>query len=127
MMSLTPKSKGPISQTQDDFINSMTFASSNKNCECDDCGDICELPVSIAEAVETFHRNRLIHETNYQQRDLVVRESGVSIWKMTLPPGAEPLRELGGQHRLLLVSRIPKVGGMHGQLLSFSYFAFLSH
>ncbi len=93
-----------------EFLTSMTFAHFGDSCECDECETgIGEKPLSIVEAVETYKKNRLMHVTNYQQRELVLRESGVSIWKMTLPPGAEPLRELGGQHRVIFISEFPEV------------------
>ena len=109
IMSSTSDRKSPASP-QDDFLTSMTFANSTANCDCDECGTgICEVPVPILQAVETYKRNRMMHITNYQQRELILRESGVSIWKMTLPPGAEPLRELGGQHRIILITHFPEV------------------
>ena len=45
-----------------------------------------------------------------QERVLLSRYDGVSLWKWMLPPGASPLVEYGNSHRFVLVDRIPSVG-----------------
>ena len=103
---------------KDRFIASMTFASHFGACDCDECevpttnGGI---PTSIQEAVQFHKRQRLLHDTIAatvtQKRSLVARSmNNVSIWHLTLPPGSEPLTELGGSHRIVVVDSMPKVG-----------------
>ncbi len=48
-----------------------------------------------------------------QQRELVKRESGVSVWKLVLPRyngrGADPIVEYRNSHRILFAKKVPEV------------------
>jgi len=86
----------------------MTFTNVN-NCDCDECGISEVLPKPISDAVKDHKRKKLLESVANQERELVVREGGVSIWKLAMPPGAEPLTEFGSSHRIILVSQFPEV------------------
>lgn len=46
----------------------------------------------------------------FQERSLVARDnigSGISIWKLVLPPGSEPLIEFGNSNRIVVVDSMP--------------------
>mmetsp|Transcript_35977 Transcript_35977/g.52730 ORF Transcript_35977/g.52730 Transcript_35977/m.52730 type:complete len:307 (-) Transcript_35977:433-1353(-) len=107
--------------TTSSFLSSMTFASM-RDCECDECDAACgmnfaSLPSSIAEAI-TRHKKRLKLQDDVdeeekkkkeQERSLVCRSrEGISVWKWTLPMGAEPLIEYGNSHRIVFVEDIAK-------------------
>jgi hypothetical protein len=38
-----------------------------------------------------------------------MRDGGISIWKIEMPPGAQPLTEFGYSHRFIFVKTLPKV------------------
>jgi hypothetical protein len=93
----------------DPFMSSMTFASSGAQlrCDCDDCGAI---PEDILALVRK--RRREIVESSplkrTQERKLLRRDNGISVWNLTMPLGAEPLVEFGSSHRLVWVKRLPE-------------------
>lgn len=101
----------------DRFVESMTFAHFGA-CDCDECevpmrGSNNNIPTSIQEALQSHKRQRLLNDTIAatitQKRTLVSRASNqVSIWKLLLPPGSEPLTEFGGSHRIVVVDSKPK-------------------
>lgn len=98
---------------KDRFIASMTFASHFGACDCDECEIPTTAPTSIQEAVQLHKRQRLLYDTIAatvtQKRSLVARSmSNISIWHLTLPPGTEPLTELGGSHRIVVIDSMPK-------------------
>lgn len=85
------------------------------SCDCDECGTCqAKIPPSIAQAVIEHRRSKLFFLENaptFQERTLVARDgsgSGVSIWKLVLPPGSEPLTEFGNSHRIIFVESMPK-------------------
>mmetsp|Transcript_3860 Transcript_3860/g.4464 ORF Transcript_3860/g.4464 Transcript_3860/m.4464 type:complete len:271 (-) Transcript_3860:388-1200(-) len=95
------------------FMASMTFTSMFGNCDCDECDGCPEpssetVPPDIKAAVKDYKRQRVTSAS--QERILTFRDnaSGISIWEIVMPPGAEPLTELGGSHRFVLVTHLPK-------------------
>jgi hypothetical protein len=93
----------------DPFMSSMTFASSGaqRQCDCDDCEVI---PEHIMAAVRKRRRERVESRPlkRTQERKLLRRDNGISIWNLTMPLGAEPLVEFGSSHRLVWVQRLPE-------------------
>jgi hypothetical protein len=91
------------------FMSSMTFASSGaqRQCDCDDCEVI---PEDIMAAVRKRRRqmveSRPLKRT--QERKLLRRDNGISVWNLTMPLDAEPLVEFGSSHRLVWVKRLPE-------------------
>ena len=97
------------------FLSTMTFATlggSSNNCDCDECGLTCVMPKDISEAVEEHKRQMLLYNNVSsiicQERSLIFRHEGLSIWKLVLPPGANPLTEYGNSHRFVLVDYMPE-------------------
>jgi hypothetical protein len=91
------------------FSSSMTFASSGakRQCDCDDCGAI---PEDIMAAVRK-RRRQMVESSplkRTQERKLLRRDRGVSVWNLTMPLDAEPLIEFGSSHRLVWVKRLPE-------------------
>ena len=70
-----------------EFLASMTFANGNNDlgCDCDECG--VPLPAPIREAVRKRKRElletRILFST--QERSLISRQDGISIWKKVIP------------------------------------------
>jgi len=113
-----------------DFVASMTFASRKQynDCDCDDCG--LKLPLSIQEAVKRARTNiaSLNPSTSLsslssfaniiakQTRSLIANTSSgdIFVWKVVMPPGAEPLIEYGSSDRIIFVYKLPK----HANILS---------
>ncbi len=88
----------------------MTFAKMGQElCDCDECGP---LSIEISSAVAEHKRQKMLlndfSKTIVQERSLVKRHDGLSIWKLVLPPGADPLREYGSSHRIIFVERFPR-------------------
>jgi len=133
-MSSNSKNKRENSKL-DDFVSSMTFASSFGYgfcyCSDDECGRCPDkLPGPIAEAVRNYKRSRtgsspftsmsndgssefaipLIFSSSKprQERQLIARHEGISFWKLTMPQDAEPLIEYGSSHRLVYVKQLPR-------------------
>jgi len=84
----------------DPFLDSMTFAfgmPEGRGCDCDECGlDTGSMvPVSVANAVREHKRLKLmkVPVRRTQERVLVTRESGISVWELVMPLDAEPLIE----------------------------------
>ncbi|KAG7371342.1 hypothetical protein IV203_019912 [Nitzschia inconspicua] len=96
--------------TNDDFLQSMTFATAGehiRSCDCDECGNI---PLSILAALRERKRQRL--ETGpmkrTQHRELIQRYgTGVSVYRITMTSGASPLVEFGNSHRVVWIQRKP--------------------
>ncbi len=97
----------------------MTFASAHRGggkswgCDCDECGGP-RLPDDIAEAVRKYKRAKMAPFPNgvyiaRQERTLIAREGSLSVWKVILPLGAEPLIEYGNSHRIIYVRQMRKV------------------
>ena len=87
------------------FMASMTFAHGVvRDCDCDECG-MEPVPQSIKDAVRKHKRAKLMSvvEITHQERHLVKRDGGLSIWRLKLPVGSEPMVEYGNSHRLVLV------------------------
>ncbi|KAK1746160.1 hypothetical protein QTG54_002767 [Skeletonema marinoi] len=102
------------------FLASMTFAS-GEACNCDECDCGPSVPLDIQRAVQEHLRKRKLEEPVFessqqlniqQQRELVKRESGVSVWKLVLPRyhgrGADPIVEFRNSHRVLFVKKMPQ-------------------
>lgn len=91
-----------------DFLASMTFANGNNDlgCDCDECG--VPLPAPIMEAVHKRKRELLESRPLFstQERSLISRQDGISIWKTVVPVGADPLIEFGQSHRILWVKHL---------------------
>lgn len=94
---------------QDDpFLSTMTFADM-ATCDCDECERLCQVPVTLVRDIP--HDRMILHPMGAsvtQERSLVKREGGISIWKTTMPHGAEPIREFGNSHRFIFVWSLPK-------------------
>ena len=92
------------------FLASMTFAHGVvRDCDCDECG-LEPIPQSIKDAVRKHKRAKLMSvvDITHQERHLVKRDGGLSIWRLTLPVGSEPLVEYGNSHRIVLVKNMPE-------------------
>ena len=91
------------------FMASMTFAHGVvRDCDCDECG-LEQVPQSIKNAIRKHKRAKLMSvvEITHQERHLVKRDGGLSIWRLILPVGSEPLVEYGSSHRIALVKSMP--------------------
>ncbi len=96
----------------DRFVATMTFAQpkSSQLCDCDECG-----PESLAffqKAIASHKRQKLLQNdfSNLvlQERSLLKRHDGLSIWKLVLPPSCtEPMTEYGNSHRIVYVEELP--------------------
>ena len=87
------------------FMASMTFAHGVvRDCDCDECG-LEPVPQSIKDAIRKHKRAKVMSvvEITHQERHLVKREGGLSIWRLILPVSSEPLVEYGNSHRLVWV------------------------
>ena len=120
----------------DDFLSSMTFASGDITCDCDECGLPDSVPPTIRNAVNEHLRKRKLEQPflffgnggtsssssnnkrayyNIQQnRTLIKRECGFAIWKFDMPCcskniGSDPLVEYRNQHRIIFVKQLDKV------------------
>ena len=106
----------------DAFLSSMTFANGDVGCECDecDCGVSDAVPPTIRSAVDEHVRKRKLEQPSVfegskrlqirQNRDLVKREDGFSIWRLDLPvDGGDPIVEYRNSHRILFVKQLNKV------------------
>ena len=117
----------------DAFLSSMTFASGDISCECDECGLSDDVPSAIRNAVMEHQRKRKAEQLStaifngssnnrqrgyniQQSRELVKRECGFSIWKLVIPccnsgsrGGSDPLVEYRNQHRILFIKQLDKV------------------
>ena len=113
------------------FLSSMTFASGDISCECDECGLSDDVPSAIRNAVMEHQRKRkaeqlstaIFNSSNsrrgyniQQSRELIKRECGFSIWKLDIPccvsgssRGSDPLVEYRNQHRILFMKQLDKV------------------
>jgi len=89
----------------DPFLESMTFASAKHTrfCDCDEC-DLIEIPAPIREAMQRKRQEMPLRRT--QERSLVRREQGITVWELTMPVDAEPLVEFGSSHRLVWLKRL---------------------
>mmetsp|Transcript_44953 Transcript_44953/g.66145 ORF Transcript_44953/g.66145 Transcript_44953/m.66145 type:complete len:332 (+) Transcript_44953:86-1081(+) len=131
-MSKTSEGEDVPSSALDPFLTSMTFASFN--CECGGCDECCTstVPPDIALAIREHKRARKMSEfvpgmissgglfsnaNNFsswkqgfqnQERSLVSREMGVSLWSLTIPRGAPPLIEYGNSDRIVFVKEMAK-------------------
>eukprot|EP00986_Skeletonema_menzelii_P020005 scaffold29843_cov143-Skeletonema_menzelii.AAC.1 len=103
------------------FLASMTFASGEISCNCDECDFGPSVPPDIQRAVQEHLKKRKLEQPVFessqqlniqQQRELVKRESGVSVWKLVLPRyngnGADPIVEYRNSHRILFVKKMPE-------------------
>jgi len=98
----------------DPFLESMTFAHGvMRDCDCDECG-LEPVPPDVREAIRKHKRAKLMSvvEITRQERSLVARDGGLSIWHLKYPVGAEPMVEYGDSHRIVLVDKIPSSAGV---------------
>ena len=122
----------------DDFLSSMTFASGDITCDCDECGLPDSVPPTIRNAVNEHLRKRKLEQPSVfvsnggtsssssssnnkrayyniqQNRTLIKRECGFAIWKFDMPCcskniGSDPLVEYRNQHRIIFVKQLDKV------------------
>lgn len=105
------KSNNSDANKTDRFLQTMTFTKiSHAECGCDECG-IVSTPFSIREAVESYKRQKLLYDSMSfisQERTLIKRDGPVSVWKLVMPPGSDPLVEYGNNSwRCILVDSIP--------------------
>jgi hypothetical protein len=100
----------------DAFTSSMSFANL-ADCDCDECGSICEIPPPIIDAIKVHKKRKLLEVMPCQGRSLIMRDGGISIWKIEMPPGAQPLTEFGNSHRFIFVKTLPKVSAQVLQML----------
>lgn len=106
----------------DSFLSSMTFASGALDCNCDECEcGPSTVPPTIRKAVEEHLRKRQLEQPSVfdgakrlrvnQERTLVKREGGFSLWRLELPvDGGDPIVEYRNSHRVQFVKRLDKVG-----------------
>jgi len=97
----------------DPFLDSMTFASGSTGrggCDCDECGGFSLIPPSITEAIREHKRLKLmtLPVRRTQDRTLVTREEGMSVYQLTMPLDADPLVEFGSSHRIIFVKTLKK-------------------
>lgn len=95
---------------QDEFLSTMTFAF-GAGCDCDECDGICEAPVvpqTIKDAIAEHKKRKLLETRPSQERNLVARDGGLSIWRVVMPPGSDPFIEYGNSHRFLYFKQVPK-------------------
>ena len=98
----------------DPFLASMTFAHGVlRDCDCDECG-LEPVPPDIRDAIRKHKRAKLMSvvEITSQERHLVARDGGLSIWRLKYPVGAEPMVEYGDSHRIVLVDQMPNSVGV---------------
>lgn len=114
------------------FANGVINKFGRNVCDCsdDECGGrIGAIPAPIYEAVQSYKLSRLTqnyqssetprtgqHEYSIplmfhankprQQRRLMTRMDGVTVWELTMPCDAEPLIEYGSSHRLVYVKQL---------------------
>ena len=93
------------------FTSSMSFANM-ADCDCDECDFICELPPPIIDAIKGHKKRKLLEAIPSQERALIMRDGGISIWQIIMPPGAKPLTEFGNSHRFIFLKTLPKVSGV---------------
>ena len=118
-------------QQHDAFLLSMTFGNGNNNCNCsdDECNTtyanatntaaINNVPRLIREAVIDHNNARMKRQrtnANYysrqrQSRELVRRECGFALYRLTLPPvsnnnNSDPIVEYRNNHRILYIHRL---------------------
>ncbi len=120
-----------ISKRHDDFLQSMTFASGGTSgigigglCGCDECGPFStEVPPTIRDAVNEHlrkqkmeqHKQQLLFDASKrfyirQNRELVKREGGFSLWRLDLPlGGGDPIVEFRVNHRIIFIKQLNKV------------------
>lgn len=117
------------SSRHDEFLRSMTFASNTTTkdiggmCGCDECGPF-SVPSTIRQAVNDHLRKRKLEQQNRQllfdgskrlhirqNRVLVKREGGFSLWRFDLPllDGGDPIVEYRNNHRILFIRQLNKV------------------
>lgn len=132
-LSNTPTTKhdgtgGGGTSSHDEFLRSMTFASNGIGgmCGCDECGPFSnEVPLTIRQAVNDHLRKRKLDQLNRQllfdgskrlhirqNRALVKREGGFSLWRFDLPlldGGGDPIVEYRNNHRILFIKHLNKV------------------
>lgn len=110
-----------------EFLAFMTFASEG-GCPCCVDGDECDtpsaatnerVPPAISNAVNEHLRKRKLEEPSVfggskrlhirQNRELVKREDGFSIWRLDLPlAGGDPIVEYRNSHRIVFVKQLSK-------------------
>lgn len=90
---------------EDAFLGEMTFAQMDK-CDCDECGLSCAFPPpSIQTAIMDYKKMK---PSPTQERTLIKRCGGVSIWKIAMPLNSQPLTEFGNSHRFLYYKTVPQ-------------------
>ena len=100
-----------------DFLSSMTFANGQQGggCDCDECGVAVPAVVMAAIRERKRQRREFCPLRRTQDRVLVARQEGITIWRTTMPIDAEPLVEFGSTHRLLWVKSLPCILRSIGQ------------
>lgn len=95
------------------FMSTMTFTSMFGSCDCDECGEgTCQpatgptIPPQIKAAIQEHKRQKIAIPS--QERTLIFRNGGISIWELVLPPCSQPITELCSSHRFIFVTQIPK-------------------
>jgi hypothetical protein len=98
------------------LTHTHTFSLSKQECECGPSS----VPPDIQRAVQEHLKKRKLEKSVFersqrlniqQQRELVKRESGFSIWKLVLPRyhRSDPIVEHRNSHRILFVKQMPEV------------------
>lgn len=128
-----PKAAAATAAVADPFLTSMTFTTGvQRDCDCDECGMCVGLeaqggaanvgapakpsgggggvPPDVAAYIREHKRAKLAAGAvaRRQERVLVARAGGggASVYRLTMPPGAEPLIEFGNSHRIVVVDRL---------------------
>ena len=85
----------------------MTFThAKSRDCDCDECGVALPAPIMAAIRERKRQRREDLPLRRTQDRTLVVRKEGITLWRVTMPVDAEPLVEFGSSHRLLWIKRL---------------------
>jgi len=99
------------------FLDSMTFAHRDDDCECDEC-DLpknSSLPApakKLALDYNSISNTKEAVNAKPQKRVFVARDNltGISIWKWILPvQQMQPMLEFGNSHRIIYVDKLAKV------------------
>lgn len=105
--------RSSTNENHERFLSTMTFTSMFGSCDCDECDEgSCDpasgltIPPQIKAAVEQHKRQRISIPS--QERTLIFRKGGISIWELVIPPYSQPITEFCSTHRFTFVTQVPK-------------------
>mmetsp|Transcript_21771 Transcript_21771/g.32079 ORF Transcript_21771/g.32079 Transcript_21771/m.32079 type:complete len:263 (-) Transcript_21771:429-1217(-) len=104
--------RSSTNENHERFVSTMTFTSMFGSCDCDECDEgSCQpasgltIPLQIKAAVEEHKRQRISIPS--QERTLIFRKGGISIWELVIPSYSQPITEFCSSHRFTFVTQIP--------------------